>query len=58
MQPVIQEFITWFGKFIFCASAILIAGHVVGRQMRARKAARLASQTASQPTGGMKKSNS
>ena len=59
MQPVIQEFVIWFGRFVFCSTVILIAGHFVGRRMRARKAERTAVSEAAvgskSPTGGMKK---
>ncbi|MDA1252150.1 MAG: hypothetical protein O2820_23345 [Planctomycetota bacterium] len=59
MQPVIQEFVIWFGRFVFCSTVILIAGHFVGRRMRARKAEQIAESEASvaskSPTGGMKK---
>lgn len=59
MQPVIQEFVIWFGRFVFCSTVILIAGHFVGRRMRARKAERAAESASAtenkSPVGGMRK---
>jgi hypothetical protein len=59
MQPVIQEFVIWFGRFVFCSTVILIVGHFVGRRMRARKAERAAESEATadtkSPAGGMRK---
>lgn len=58
MQPVIQEFVVWFGRFVFCSTVVLIVGHLIGRRMRARKAewdavARISEKTTT--SGGMKK---
>lgn len=61
MQPVIQEFVVWFGRFVFCSTVILVAGHLIGRKLRARKAALKAAEEASAQTetsaskGGMRK---
>lgn len=60
MQPVIQDFVVWFGRFVFCSTVILVAGHAIGRRMRARKAALQAAEDAgpshkSAQSGGMKK---
>ena len=61
MQPVIQDFIVWFGRFVFCSTAILVAGHLIGRKLRARKAALKAAEEASAQAetsaskGGMRK---
>ena len=61
MQPVIQDFIVWFGRFVFWSTAILVAGHLVGRKLRARKAALKSAEEASSQTetsaskGGMRK---
>lgn len=60
MQPVIQEFVVWFGRFVFCSTVILVVGHAIGRRLRARKAAQIAEaerakvEATSQP-GGMRK---
>lgn len=61
MQPVIQDFVIWFGRFVFCSTIILVAGHFIGRKMRARKAAlKAAEESKAQPEtnagkGGMRK---
>jgi len=61
MQPVIQDFIVWFGRFVFCSTAILVTGNLIGRKLRARKAAGKTAEKASAQAktgaskGGMRK---
>lgn len=40
MQPVISDFLAWFGRFVMVASVFIIATHLLARSLRKRKAAR------------------
>ena len=60
MQTVIQDFVVWFGRFVFCSTVILLIGHAAGRWMRRRKSERSAAAAMKQPgtavpARGMKK---
>ena len=40
MQDVIQDFVVWFGRFVFCSTVILLVGHAAARKIRRRKTKR------------------
>ncbi len=51
MQPVIQDFISWFCRFVMVSAVLLVAVHLFAERRRAKLKAK-AKQA--QPQGGMK----
>lgn len=52
MQPVIADFISWFGRFVLVSSIAMVVAHLAARWQRNRKALR---DVQPQPvTGGMR----
>lgn len=51
MQPVIQDFIAWFCRFVMLSAVLLVVVHLFAEWRRGRRKAK--AKTA-QPTGGMK----
>ncbi len=57
MQPVLRDFVAWFGWFVFVSTVLLVGSHVVGSKLRARRRAaeEAVAKEPEKPAGGMKK---
>lgn len=51
MQPVIQDFISWFCRFVMVSAVLLVAVHLFAERRRAKLKAK---DKLAQPQGGMK----
>lgn len=51
MQPVIQDFIAWFCRFVMISAVLLVVVHLFAEWRRGRRKAK---SKVAQPTGGMK----